>query len=65
MITLRWQIVESIGPVVDRSLVNRVSHEPISLIIQNRTNWSVDGKIVKVERSSKLLLEHLGRNIPD
>ena len=44
-----WNVIETIGPVIDYRFVDRVSHESVSLIVHHRAERSVDGKIVKIE----------------
>ena len=47
-------MIQSVWPVIDRRLIDSISHETISLVIHNRTHGSINRKIVKVERSAKL-----------
>src|SRR5271163_2710503 len=51
----RRNMIKTIRPVVDWRFVDAVSHESIALIVHDRTERSVDGKIIEIERSAKLL----------
>jgi len=50
----RWNLMKPIRPIVDNRFVDCVSHESVSLVVHHGTQRSVDRKIVKVERSTKL-----------
>jgi len=41
--------MESIRPIIDLGLGDRIPHESVSLIVHNRTERSIDRKVIEVE----------------
>lgn len=54
---IRGNMVQTIGPVVDDGLVDRITHKSVALIVHYWAHGTIDWKIVEVEGTTELKLD--------
>jgi len=57
-----WEDLLPIGPIIHSACSDTMSHLPVTLMIENWANWSIDGKLLLVESPSNY--RHILMNIP-
>jgi len=57
-----WEDLLPIRPIIHSACSDTMSHLPVTLVIENWANWSIDGKLLLFERPSHYV--HTPMNIP-